>query len=63
VAIRFPESRLAAEVAAKADQTPTVIPAGKTFRVPAGAQHLYSQAIELEGDAVIQIDGVLIEVD
>ena len=62
MAIRFPEIPRSA-LEAKADRTPTVIPTGTTFRVPPGTQQLYSQPIELEGDAVIQIDGALIEVD
>lgn len=43
--------------------TPTVIKDGHTFRVKAETQVLYAEPIELEGDAVIQIDGALIEVD
>lgn len=43
--------------------TPTVIKDGHRLLVKADTQLLYAEPIQLEGDAVIQIDGALIEVD
>jgi hypothetical protein len=62
MAIRFPDIPRAA-LDRKADAVPTVLADGDRFLVPAGKQVLYAQPIQLEGDAVIQIDGALIEVD
>ena len=66
MAIRFPDitrEQLDAELAEKADWTPTVIADGASFHVPDGKQVLYRAPLMLEGDAVVQIDGVLLEVD
>lgn len=57
MAIRFPDN-----LTGKADWTPRVIPDGQTFRVPAGKQVLFAEQIELEGDAVIDVEGDLVEV-
>lgn len=46
----------------KAPYTPTVIPAGETFVVPADTQLLFAESIELEGDAMIDVEGDLVEV-
>jgi hypothetical protein len=43
-------------------KTPTEVKDGQTLRVVTGSQMLYAEPIQVEGDGVIQVDGVLIEV-
>lgn len=44
-------------------QTPTLIASGETFTVAANKQVLFSEPIELDGTAVLDVEGLLIEVD
>ena len=41
---------------------PTLILTGETFTVETNTQGLFTVPIELEGDAVLAIDGILVEV-
>jgi hypothetical protein len=66
MSVRFPDitrAQFDTALDEKASCTPSVLSDGETFLVKADEQVLYAQSIQLEGDAVIQIDGVLIEVD
>jgi hypothetical protein len=42
--------------------TPTLLRDGERLFVPAGKQLLFAEEIELEGDAVIDVEGDLVEV-
>lgn len=43
-----------------AGSVPTYVAAGKSFKVPADTQALFTEEIELDGD--LDLDGVLVEV-
>lgn len=51
----------ATAVSSTAAMTPTFVPAGQTFAVPADTQVLMAEEIDLEGD--LDLDGVLVEVN
>jgi hypothetical protein len=46
-----------------APYTPSLIRDGERLFVPADKQVLFAEEIELEGDAVIDLEGDLVEVD
>ncbi len=56
--------RLFGLAAVDTDRTvPFFLPAGETYTVAENKQALFSLPIELEGDAILVVDGALIEVD